>query len=43
MVQRDELPRRMDLPWAVKLAAKEDEVGWASSQMGEYKEIGVTP
>jgi hypothetical protein len=33
----------MDLPLAVKLAAKEDEMVRGSSQMGEYKEIGVTP
>jgi hypothetical protein len=29
----------MDLPSAVKLVAKEDEIVWGSSQMGEYKEI----
>jgi hypothetical protein len=29
----------MGLPSAVKLAAKEDEIVWDSSQMGEYKEI----
>jgi len=33
----------MDLPSVVKLAAKEDEMVWGSSQMGGYKEIGVTP
>jgi len=39
MAQRDEHPRRMDLPLAVKLVAKEDEMVWGSSQMGENKEI----
>jgi hypothetical protein len=33
----------MDLPSAVKLAAKEDEMVWGSSQIGEHREIGVTP
>jgi hypothetical protein len=42
MVQRDELPRRMDLPSAVKSVVKGYEMVLGSSQMGEHKEIGVT-
>jgi len=42
MVQIDEHPRRMDLLSVVTLAAREDEMVWGPSQMGEHDEIGAT-